>query len=214
MPWYGIVILVLVVLAALVWAFRQWFRRDPERTVPGGEIIVAPADGKVLEIRSIDPGNTARLRKGLLGHVEALTDGLGDGPFTLVSIFMDLFDVHVNRSPLAGKVMSVAHQAGRLRRANHPLAIVENEKTETVLETPVGRMKVLQVAGLIARRVDNWLAVGQEITTGERIGLIHFGSQLSVVMPESDRIRVTVEVGQKTRAGETVLATFGEPIAT
>ena len=198
--------LLAIVLACLL-GFRAYFRRDPERTVPPGDVIVSPADGRIISVCPLGDGEPVHIRKGLLGKVHAMCRDLGDGPFTLVSVFMNLTDVHVNRSPIAGRVLSVEHRPGRFVPA-WGLDALENETTEMVIDSAVGRIKVLQIAGLVARRVENWVNSDSEVQTGDRIGRIHFGSQVSMILPCTGRVTLQVSEGQRVRAGETVLAVF------
>ena len=197
----------LAAMLGLMLAFRVYFRRDPERDVPGGDVIVSPADGRIISICDVGDGADVAIRKGLLGKVRTMCADLGEGRFTLVSVFMNLTNVHVNRSPIAGRVLSVTHRPGRFRPA-WGLDALENETTETVIHSAVGRVKVLQIAGLVARRIENWLSPDHAVRTGERIGLIHFGSQVSLILPCTDRVAIRVSEGQRVRAGETVLAEF------
>jgi len=210
--WVFVAVGALAVLVAAGMAFRTYFRRDPERDIPSGDVLVSPADGKIISVCTVGDDSHIAIRKGLVGKVRTMCADLGDGPFTLVSVFMNLMNVHVNRSPIAGRVLSVTHRPGRFRPA-WGLDALENETTEMVMDTVVGRVKVLQIAGLVARRVENWMTPGAELATGERIGLIHFGSQVSLILPCNDRVRLQVSEGQPVRAGETVLADYAPDAA-
>jgi len=160
--------------------FCLWFFRDPERTIPRGPVAVSPADGKVVLVRR-KPG-TAQ-----------------------ICIFMNIFNVHVNRSPVGGKVVDVKYNAGRFMAADKDAASYENERNTITVEAKDGvRISFTQVAGLIARRIVCTVAPGDYVTTGQRVGLIKFGSRLDVDFgPEWS---IEVKEGQHVSAGSTILA--------
>ncbi|MEX5213104.1 MAG: phosphatidylserine decarboxylase family protein [Nitrospiraceae bacterium] len=167
--------------------FTGWFFRNPARRVPTQSgIVVAPGDGKVIAIdREFEP--------------RYLKDSS-----TRVSIFLNVFDVHVNRIPCAGVVEDVVYQPGKFVAANKPEATIQNEQNALCLKTTEG-VKVLcvQVAGLIARRIVCWLTSGAQVATGERYGLIRFGSRMDLYLPETSTIRVSV--GDRVKGGETIV---------
>lgn len=167
--------------------FTLYFFRDPVRVCPEGQgLILSPADGRVIAIQQED-------------------DPLYlDGQVLKVSIFMNVFDVHVNRVPVAARVVDVRYQAGRFYAANTEKGGLENEKCAMLLETDAGqRLAVVQVAGLIARRIVCWAESGDRLVAGQRFGLIRFGSRVDLYLPPSVDIQVTI--GERVRAGETVL---------
>jgi phosphatidylserine decarboxylase len=168
--------------------FTVFFFRDPSRSPQvDGKAVFAPADGKILEVTRVNNPT-----KGV--DEEALK----------VSIFMSLFDVHVNRIPAAGKVSAVTYHPGRFLAANLDKASEQNERNTVSLETHDGRKVVfVQVAGLIARRIACWIRQGDEVRAGQRFGLIRFGSRLDLYMPGDSR--VVVVPAQKVKAGETVI---------
>lgn len=169
--------------------FVVFFFRDPERVTPQGEgLIVAPADGKVVKI---DPAYQMEEYPG--GAVG-------------VSIFLSVFNVHVQRTPLDGKVLRKVYNPGKFLAAWDHKASMDNEQTLLALDTKAGVIGVKQIAGLIARRIVNWSSVGQELAAGERFGLIRFGSRVDLIMPAG--VEVTVKVGDTVTAGETVMAKF------
>ena len=173
----------LFVLLAL---FSVFFFRNPQRTTPPGEnVVVAPADGEVIFLgKVVEPHTSAEMEK--------------------ISIFMSVFNVHVNRAPISGKVLDGFYTKGKFYDVRDERASFENEQQGLVLETATGlRMVVVQVAGLIARRIVCYAKAGDLLTRGRRYGLIRFGSRLDVYLPLGTRIDVTM--GQKTVAGETVL---------
>ncbi len=172
-----------------VWC--AYFFRDPRRVTPVREgIVVAPADGRVSRIINAVP--PAEL-------------GLGQKPLTRVSIFMSVFDCHVNRSPVTGRIERIAYHAGTFINADLDKASENNERNGLVIVTASGnRVGVVQIAGLIARRIVSFVREGVTIGVGERFGMIRFGSRLDVYLP--DGIKPMVAEGQTAIAGETVLA--------
>jgi phosphatidylserine decarboxylase len=175
-----------VLLVALT-AWVVWFFRDPERTGPRGpHLLVAPADGRVLPVVTVD--EPAFLH----------------GKAQRVSIFMNVFNVHVNRYPATGTVAFTHYNPGKFLNAAVDKASLENEQMSVGLETPRGRVLVRQIAGLIARRIVTYSRPGDRATQGERFGLIRFGSRVDVFVPPE--ARVLVRPGDVTVAGETVIA--------
>jgi phosphatidylserine decarboxylase len=168
------------------------FFRDPVRVTPVREgIVVAPADGRVSMVANVVP--PAEL-------------GLGDKPMLRISIFMSVFNCHVNRSPVAGRIERIAYRPGKFINAELDKASEDNERNSLVISTPAGRIGVIQIAGLVARRIVSFVREGQSVGAGERFGLIRFGSRLDVFLPEGSK--ALVAEGQTAIAGETVLADF------
>ena len=167
--------------------FIIWFFRNPERITPENPaFIISPADGRVIRIEEV------------AGH-ELLA-----GPLIKISIFMNVFNVHVNRAPCDGTVENVKYYAGRFLSANLDKASLDNERNAIVLRmADERRILTIQIAGLIARRIACWIAPGMAVTKGERFGLIRFGSRLEVFMPQDTK--VLVALGDGVRAGETPL---------
>ncbi|MGH7376343.1 MAG: phosphatidylserine decarboxylase [Candidatus Methylomirabilales bacterium] len=183
LPGWGLLPLVLAAGVGL-------FFRDPERVVPQGPgLVVAPADGRVMVVRE-----------------GVAAEGEGPGPFSQVSIFLSVLDVHVNRAPYGGKVEDLRYRPGRFVVAWREEASRVNEQAIIALATPDGPVTVKQIAGVLARRVVTWIRPGQELKTGERIGLIRFGSRVDLVLPA--RVALAVKVGDKVRGGETVVGVF------
>jgi phosphatidylserine decarboxylase len=174
------------VLGLLVTLFIAFFFRNPQRITPPDEhAVVAPADGRVI----------------YLGPAE---DEVSGQEMTKISIFMSVFNVHVNRAPLTGRVTDTFYAPGKFLDVRDQRATFENERRGIVLATAGGaRIVVVQVAGLIARRIICYLEKGDEIGRGQRYGLIRFGSRLDVYLPKEVNVRVRLD--QKTVAGETVL---------
>lgn len=186
----------LGVLLLLFW--RLWFLRDPEREVPGGDVIVSPADGKVLEIREVAlPGSG---KKGA-GEFNFVAEELGQKALML-SIFMSPLDVHVNRAPIVGVVVAVRYHKGGFHPADSELAN-QNESNEIIIKGENHTIGVVQVAGILARRIECFIAVGAKLEKGERIGLINLGSRVVLLMPP--HIKPEVKVGDRVFAGNTVI---------
>ncbi len=171
-------------------AWCVWFFRDPDRKSPTGRgVILSPADGKIVTV----------------GPATAPDElGLADVPLTKVSIFMNVFNVHVNRVPADGTVSRVHYRPGRFFNASFDKASEHNERQSILIRTAEGLdLAVVQIAGLIARRIKCTLVPGQEVKAGERFGIIRFGSRLDVYFP--DHVPVLVKAGEKAIAGETVI---------
>ena len=188
-------------LAWLLVGLTIWvaaFFRDPVRTTPRGDaFVVSPADGLITMIASVPPP------RELAGP-----DGLPDAEYTRVSIFMSVFDVHINRSPVAGRVRKVAYIPGKFLNADLDKASEDNERQHIVVEAASGaRIGFTQIAGLVARRILTFVREGDEVAAGERVGLIRFGSRVDVYLPAGTGPRVLL--GQRAIGGETVLAEIG-----
>ena len=179
-------------IGALLTIWCALFFRDPPRVTPLRDgLVVAPADGRISMVTFALP--PAEL-------------GLGDRPLPRVSIFMSVFNCHVNRSPAAGRVERIAYRPGAFINAELDKASEDNERNSLVISTPNGRIGVIQIAGLVARRIVSFVREGQTLAAGERFGLIRFGSRLDVYLPEG--ARPLVSEGQTAIAGETILADF------
>ncbi|MFH1861295.1 MAG: phosphatidylserine decarboxylase family protein, partial [bacterium] len=172
-------------------AFVLWFFRDPNRiTTQGQDVVVAPADGTIIEIK------IAELNRYLPSGMKK------------ISIFMSPFNVHVNRIPIGGVIEELHYHKGRFLTAFHEKASQENEQQFVIIRNEKGIIGCVQIAGWFARRIACHLQIGQHVETGERFGMIKFGSRLDVYIPES--CDVGVKLKQKVRAGETILGVFHE----
>ena len=168
--------------------FFLFFFRDPERKVPkDGNLILAPADGKVILIKPF-------------GNLEFMGGG------TLVSVFMSLFDVHVNRTPVSGEVKYFRYNPGKFFPAFRDKASLENEQTELGLENEHGKVVLKQIAGILARRIVCKLKHGDLVKAGDRFGMIKFGSRLDLFLPQN--VYIEVKLNQKVKAGETIIGIF------
>jgi phosphatidylserine decarboxylase len=192
---------VAAVLLGFVWVPLFWvllivtlwicyFFRDPERVTPVREgLVVSPADGRISMI---------------VNAVPPVEMGLPEVPMLRISVFMNVFDCHVNRSPVAGRITRVAYTPGLFLNADLDKASEDNERNALVIETQGVPVGVVQIAGLVARRIVDWVKEGESLVAGQRFGLIRFGSRVDVYLPTTTQ--VLVGVGQKAIAGETVLA--------
>jgi phosphatidylserine decarboxylase len=173
---------------ATIWC--AYFFRDPPRVTPVRDgLVVAPADGRVNQVTSAVPPPDL---------------GLGNKPLPRISIFMSVFDCHVNRSPVAGKIEKIVYHPGKFFNADIDKASVDNERNCVVIATASTRIAVMQIAGLVARRIVCFVRTGQSVGAGERLGMIRFGSRLDVYLPEGTP--PLVATGQTSIGGETVLA--------
>jgi len=174
------------------------FFRDPVRTTPRGDkLIVAPADGLVTMIARVGPPPELRG-----------AEGLADGDYTRVSIFMSVFDVHINRAPITGRISRVAYVPGKFVNADLDKASEDNERQHFLIEGSDGlKIGFTQIAGLVARRILSFVREGYVVEAGQRVGLIRFGSRVDVFLPAGTSPKVLL--GQRTIAGETVLAEVG-----
>ena len=183
-------------LALTAWC--AYFFRDPERVTPVcDDFVISPADGVISGIGQAIP------------PVEL---DMGDTPLQRVSIFMNVFDVHINRAPVSGTVTRKAHKPGAFVSADLDKASQDNERSVLRIEGPRGALGVVQVAGLVARRILCWSREGDNLTAGERFGLIRFGSRVDIYMPSGATIAVAL--GQRAIAGETIVARYDDaPVA-
>ncbi len=177
----------LAVFFGLLTAFCLYFFRDPKRTVPQGEgLVVSPGDGLVVDVSNVEEGRFLKT------------------PAVKVSIFLNVFDVHVNRAPVPGRIVGIFYNPGRFFAANVPKASLENEQNALVLETRTGvRIVCIQIAGLIARRIVCRVKEGMTLRGGEKFGLIRFGSRVDLYLPITVDVRVAV--GDRVRGGESII---------
>ena len=201
-PFIGVFALVSLLLFFL-WTPLGWiatgltiwcvlFFRDPQRTTPLRDgLVISPADGRVSMVAQGVPPPELEL---------------GDKPLTRISVFMSVFNCHVNRAPVAGRIERIVYRPGKFLNAELDKASEDNERNSLVIATSAGRIGVVQIAGLVARRIVSFVREGQNISAGERFGLIRFGSRLDVFLPEG--AKALVAEGQTAIAGETVLADF------
>ena len=172
---------VIAAAAFVISGYLVYFFRDPERTTPNDDrAVVAPADGRILIVSTLPDGGTQ------------------------IDTFLSVWNVHVNRAPAGGRVISSEYRPGKFFAAMRPEAATQNERQDVTLESPLGTVRFAQIAGILARRVVCRVAPGDEVKAGDRIGLIRFGSRMEVIVPPG--VVPTVTVGQMVRAGETIIA--------
>jgi phosphatidylserine decarboxylase len=201
---------ITLILAWFAWETLAWpmagvtlwvlsFFRDPKRTVPqGDDFIISPADGMVSLIQQVPPPREM-----------AGADKLGDAPMIRVSVFMSVFDVHINRTPIAGIIKDVIYISGKFLNADLDKASEDNERQHILVERNDGvRIGFTQIAGLVARRIVPFVKPGDMVGAGQRIGLIRFGSRVDVYLPAGTAPKVAL--GQRCVAGETILAQIGD----
>ena len=179
----GYVTIYLPSFAGMILLFCINFFRDPKRLVPDGtNQIVSPADGKIIRIDNQDEG------------------------FQVVSIFLNVFDVHVNRMPITGTFSDVNYTKGKFLMAFDHNACDENERNIITIETTVGPIRLVQIAGLIARRIICYANKGKEMQIGDRLGFMRFGSRIDLILP--NKIKLKVKLGQKVMGNTTIIGTF------
>jgi len=198
------VILVLTIAVLLLIIFLLNFYRDPKRKISIGNNIISPADGKVIRILKIKSGKTT-VNKGLLGKIQTLTEDIAKECY-VISIFMSVFNVHINRSPISGVVKSIKHQRGNFFAAFNLEKSLMNEKNEIIIENEaIGKIKMIQIAGFLARRIICNVNRNEKVNKGQRIGKIVLGSQVTLILP-SKKIIPKIKIGQKVVGGKTVIA--------
>ena len=179
---------IIAGISSILLLFSLNFFRDPDRKIPeGNNIIISPADGKVTTVTTINDPDVGENSK-------------------LVSIFLNVFDVHANRVPISGKVISVNHKDGQFVSAFRHDAADVNEQITTLFDTSLGAVKVKQIAGLIARRILCYAKSGETMNKGDRLGFIMFGSRTDVIFPPS--VNVLVKEGQRVVGTETIIGNF------
>jgi len=189
--WFDLDLLALLALVLTLWC--AYFFRDPERVTPLRQgLVISPADGRVSAIESVVPPPELDLPRET---------------FTRISVFMNVFDVHINRSPVDARIAHIAYVPGKFLNAELDKASEDNERQAMTLELEDGRkIGVVQIAGLVARRIVKFVDDGDMLKAGERFGLIRFGSRVDVYLPKG--VSVFAVLGQRAIAGETVLADF------
>jgi phosphatidylserine decarboxylase len=177
-------------LGLIITLWICYFFRDPVRYTPQREgLVISPADGRISHIVTAPP---------------PMELGLGTDPMTRISVFMNVFDCHVNRAPVPGKITKIVYRPGLFLNADLDKASDDNERNSFIIDTGQHSIGVVQIAGLIARRIIAFSREGESVITGQRIGMIRFGSRVDVYLPAS--VVPTVAIGQTAIAGETVLA--------
>ena len=185
--WISGTTLVIIFIFFLLFVFLLIFFRDPHRECPEDEnIIIAPADGKIIKIEEVEDPNV--------------------GSAFLVSIFLNVFNVHINRMPIQGQFSKVEYHSGKFMAAFNHKASNENERTEIIITSKIGDIKLKQVAGLVARRILCYANKKETMKIGDRLGFIRFGSRTDLILPK--RVNLEVELGQKVVGNRTIIGTF------
>jgi len=180
----SILLRVIFWILLILFLFTIYFFRDPNRLVPDkNNVIVSPADGKIIAIENVDDGFVGKGKR--------------------ISVFMSIFNVHVNRMPFGGIVRKVNYKKGNFLAAYKSAASFKNERSEISIESDRLKFTVTQIAGLIARRIVSYLSVGDAINKGERYGMIMFGSRVDLVIPEN--VEIKVQLGDKVKGGESII---------
>ena len=193
---------IILFIAILAIAFLLNFYKDPKRTIPKGNNIVAPADGRIISV--IDTSkNNIKIKKGLLGKIKIYTKDVAKQCYA-VSIFMSPFDAHYNRAPIEGIVKSVNHTKGMFFKAYDLEKSFENEKNEIIIQNRQLKVKVIQIAGYLARRIMCHVKINQKVNKGQKIGFIALGSQTTIILPK--QLKLKVKADDKVKAGQTIIA--------
>ena len=199
MGWTTAFIIALAVFAII---FLLNFYRDPKRTIPKGNNIVAPADGKIISI--IDTSKSSiKIKKGIFGRIRALTKDVAKECY-VISIFMSPLDVHINRAPIAGTIKSIKHTRGSFFKAYDLEKSLQNEKNEVIIENKNMKVKVIQIAGFLARRIKCYVKKNEKVNKGDKIGMIALSSQTTLVIPKG--VDLKINLNQHVKAGETIIA--------
>ena len=201
---FGYFIISFIIFSII--AFFMQFFRDPKRRIPKDVgVIVAPADGKVLKGKidylRVVTGQDDPVMKQILGD---------DEKGVLISTFMSPFDVHVQRAPVSGKILKTEYYPGKFKIAMGDV-YKENEKNLIIIDSEYGKIGVIQIAGFVARRIVQYVNVGDTVKIGDRLGMIRFGSRVNLIIPY-DKFRVMVFEGEKPTAGETIMAKFNKEL--
>jgi len=219
-------ITVVVIAAYLSWRY-VWFFRNPDRTIPGGDNIVSPADGTVVYVKSVDPGEgVISIKQGIKARIQDILREDVDAPKHLIGIFMSPFNVHYNRAPLGGTVESIRHHPANGQNLHmgpmhlrtmfkkepyyeNSLHIIQNERTVTRIRGPFQGKElctyIVQIGGMSVHGIDSYYREGETVDKGQIFGMIRIGSQVDLVVPQCEGMRIRVRPGDSVRAGETIL---------
>ena len=194
----------IIILFLLLIIFLLNFYRDPKRKIPKGDNIVSPADGEIINIMKIKSGKVI-INKGFLGKIQTLTKNIAKECY-VISIFMSPFNVHVNRAPIDGKIISIKHEKGKFFAAFNLKKSLMNEKNEIIMKNRnIGKIKLIQVAGFLARRIICTVSKDEKVNKGQKIGKIVLGSQVTLILP-SKKVKLKARINQKVFGGSTIIA--------
>ena len=203
-------VIFILILASIGAMYR--FYRDPERKPSeAGNVILAPADGKIIYISPIEKDSSLiSIKKNKTIQLKELTETnlLPDAAY-MIGIEMNLLNVHVNRSPMAGKIVMQKHISGKFLSLGRPEAEVLNERVTTILDNGVFRIGVVQIASRLVRQIVSYLKEGDLVSPGQRIGMIRFGSQVDVIITQPKNLKLNIKVGDIVKAGYSVIAKYG-----
>ncbi|MDP3765796.1 MAG: phosphatidylserine decarboxylase [Nanoarchaeota archaeon] len=217
----GWIITAIIAMILLLAFFLLNFYRDPPRKIPKGNNIVAPADGKIISIINTSKNsrmrklgfrsliypklahNQLKIKKHIFGKIKTLTGDIA-AECCIISIFMSPLDVHINRAPIDGTIKSIKHSKGKFFKAYDLEKSLENEKNEIVIENKKIKVKVIQIAGFLARRIKCYVKKNQKVNKGDKIGMIALSSQTTLILPKG--VDLKVKVNDKVKAGETIIA--------
>ncbi|MBU0666303.1 MAG: phosphatidylserine decarboxylase [Nanoarchaeota archaeon] len=204
--WIFIIALIIFCVLITIWIFyKLFFLRDPAREIPFGNNIVSPADGVVMRIEKFDNKKNKNLvvKKKHLGCIKTFTSDVSTNGY-IISIFMSVWNVHINRAPIAGKVQYSVHTKGKFLKADKINSTFENENTQVLIKDENFKVKVIQIAGIMARRIVSFVKKDENILKGQRIGLIKIGSQVTLILPKT--VNIKIKKGEKVFAGTSIIA--------
>lgn len=203
-------VLVILYTVSMIMIVLSRFFRDPERKIPYNDnVLVSPADGTVLYIKKLEDGTIPiSVKQGRAARIDEMiqTDMLSDARYIL-GIEMNVLNVHVNRSPVDGKITFKKHIPGSFLSLRNEESPVRNERLTTVIDQGAFKIAVIQIASRLVRRIDSYVDTGDIVTMGDRIGMIRFGSQVDVIIPALKDLEFAVGVGDEVTAGTSLLAT-------
>ncbi|EKD48154.1 MAG: hypothetical protein ACD_65C00094G0002 [uncultured bacterium] len=198
--------IIAIFILALVIFYKFWFLRNPKFTVPKGNNLISPAQGRISKIIEIKGGSKNNIEKGK-GRIGIWADNLEGKDGYLISIVMTPFDMHFQKAPIAGTITKVQHTKGKhknaLSKKLRPEDYAENEHREFTIEGKNLKIKIIQIAGFLARRTVSLVHESQKVAKGQDIGLIRFGSQVTLIIP---KLPLKIKVGDKVKAGRTIIA--------
>ena len=207
-----IVSIQIAVIGFIAGSLILWrFHRDPERKIPeGNDIIVSPADGKIIYVKKFRNGEIPFAEKNsrTFPLVDFVQSNLLPGEGILIGIAMNFLDVHVNRSPIDGRVSLLNHIKGLYISLKKKEAVIQNERVLTIIDNKCIKIAIVQIASRLVRKITPYIKEGQEVRKGQRIGMIRFGSQVDLCLPDLPSLRLNVSLGEKVKAGVSVVATL------
>jgi len=203
-----IFIILIVLFVVLSLFYRFYFLRNPKRIIPDTKHILSPADGEIIKIIDTDK-DSMEIKKKSYSKINTLCSDIGKRCYVLV-IMMNIFNVHYQRSPINGIVKSVKYSKGKFKNAVYggaSLVVLDNEKNEILISNNKIKLKIIQVAGVVARRIKCFVKKGQKVFKGKLIGLICLGSQVIIILPK-DKAVLKVGKGKRVKAGKTIIAKY------